>query len=158
MEPIFIVILTLVGYSTVSTIVYIISGENYDVLAVFGLGIFGVIIIFLDKCVVNPMYRFIRNYNKRTVFEDENGNKFYCHTKYANDLDWYYKIIKRREKKEVWKHIAPATKECIDKIQKNCDRCKHDNQCRNCGVRCKHDNFGIITEFDQFKKKCRRKL
>ena len=48
----------------------------------------------------------------------------------------------------------------ISVAQRNCDRCKHDGSCTFDmwrasldKIKCKHDNFGTVTEFDKFEKK-----
>ena len=100
-------------------------------------------------------------YDKRSIFEDENGNKFYCKLKYTNDFAWHYdKMIKRYASKDEWKGITPATKEQILSAQKNCNKCKYTDNCSFDiwrasldKIKCKHDIFGVITEFDNFVKR-----
>ena len=69
-------------------------------------------------------------------------------------------MIKRYATKDEWKDLKPFTKEQIEVVQRNCDRCKHDGSCAFDmwrvsldKIRCKHDNFGTVTEFDKFERK-----
>ena len=48
----------------------------------------------------------------------------------------------------------------VELAQRNCDRCKHDGSCTFDmwkasldKIKCKHDNFGTVTEFDKFERK-----
>ena len=68
-------------------------------------------------------------YKYSSIFEDKNGNRFYCKVKYANDFDWHYDMIKRYATKEEWQDFTPFTKEQIKLAQRNCDRCKYDGSC-----------------------------
>ena len=85
---------------------------------------------------------------------DENGERFYCKTKYTNDFIYYYKMVDRYATKDEWQDLKPFTKEQIKSVQRNCRRCKHHNSCDyNIWVKCKHDEFGVVTEFDKFERR-----
>ena len=47
MSTLYITLLTLIVYSTIATVIYILSGENEDILLLFGLGIIGLLLIGL---------------------------------------------------------------------------------------------------------------
>lgn len=153
-----IIVLTLVMYSIVANAAYFISKENEDVLMVFGMGIFGVLLWVIVQIIIK-IQKIIKNYNKRSIFKDDNGNKFYCKVKYYDDFCWHYDSVKRYANKEEWENLQPFTKCQIDLAQINCDRCKYDKDCASDGyyyddtIRCKHDNYGTVTEFDKFEKK-----
>ena len=159
-EIVLIVILTLLIHSFIGTIIYIATNENDNFAACYAIGIIGWIVSGFCHLV-----RFVKkwwfNHNKRSIFEDENGNRFYCKVKYSNDFNWHYdKMVKRYATKDEWQNLTPFAKEQIKLAQRNCDNCKHDGSCTFDmwgasldKVRCKHDNFGTITEFDKFEKK-----
>ena len=74
--------------------------------------------------------------------------------------NWNYDMVKRYATKDKWQDLAPFTKEQIELAQRNCDRCKHDGSCTFDmwrasldKIKCKHDNFGTVTEFDKFERK-----
>ena len=74
--------------------------------------------------------------------------------KYANDFDWHYDIVKRYATKDEWKDLTPFTKEQIEFAQRNCDRCKYNDDCKSLDtIKCEHDDFGTVTEFDKFEIK-----
>ena len=110
--------------------------------------------------IVRLIKRWWFNHDKRSIFEDENGNRFYCEVKYANDFNWHYDMVKRYATKDEWQDLTSFTKEQIEFAQRNCHRCKHDGSCTFDmwrasldKIKCKHDNFGTVTEFDKFEKK-----
>ena len=162
MNIFYIVLVTLVVYSIISTFTYIISKENDDVIIAFGLGIFGLtlcgILMILRKVSNNFKYHI----GKRSIFEEEStGNKYKCKVKDASDVEWVYgyKIIKRYAVKSEWTNIPDFNKEFIENSKINCDHCKYNNagECM-CDypydkVRCKHDEFGAVLEFDKFESK-----
>ena len=44
-----IILLTLISYSLISVVIYLISGENEEIAAMFGLGIIGVVLLAISK-------------------------------------------------------------------------------------------------------------
>ena len=90
MNTLTIIILTLMVYSLIAVIIYFITGEKDDVLEIFGMGIVGWILLFIFDFILKPIHKFFKYYNKRSIFEDENGNRFYCKVKYADDFCWHY--------------------------------------------------------------------
>ena len=153
-------IITLLVYWLIGTIVYIATDENDKFAAYYAIGIIGLIVSGFCY-IVRLIKRWWFNHDKRSIFEDENGNRFYCGVKYAEDFCWHYKkMVKRYATKDEWKDLTPFTKEQIELAQRNCDRCKHDGSCTFDmwrasldKIKCKHDNFGTVTEFDKFEKK-----
>lgn len=63
--------ITLSIYSLISTIVYIVSGENENVIVAFGLGIFGLILIGVTKAInkIKDLYKY--HIGKRSIFEEK---------------------------------------------------------------------------------------
>lgn len=153
-------IITLLVYWLIGIIVYIATDENDKFAAYYAIGIIGLIVSGFCY-IVRLIKRWWFNHDKRSIFEDENGNRFYCEVKYANDFNWHYnKMIKRYATKDEWQDLTPFTKEQIEFAQRNCDRCKHDGSCTFDmwrasldKIKCKHDNFGTVTEFDKFERK-----
>ena len=82
------VIITLLVHSLIGTIIYIATNESDDFAAYYAIGIIGWIVsgFFYSLRLIKRWYF---NHNKRSIFEDENGNKFYCEVKYANDFNWH---------------------------------------------------------------------
>ena len=158
-EIVLTIVLTLLVHSLIGTIIYIVTNENDDFAVYYATGIIGWIVsglFYLIRCI--NRWRFY--HDKRSIFEDESGNKFYCEVKYADDFNWHYDMIKRYAAKDEWQDLTPFTKEQIEVAQRNCDRCKHDGSCAFDmwrvsldKIRCKHDNFGTVTEFDKFERK-----
>ena len=152
-------IITLLVYWLIGTIVYIATDDNYKFAAYYTIGIIGLIVSGFCY-IVRLIKRWWFNHDKRSIFEDENGNRFYCEVKYANDFNWHYDMVKRYATKDEWQNLTPFTKEQIKLAQRNCDRCKHDGSCTFDmwrasldKIKCKHDNFGTVTEFDKFERK-----
>lgn len=162
MDTFYIVLITLIAYSIISTLVYIISKDNEDVAIAFGLGIFGLTLcgILMISRKINNEFKY--HIGKRSIFEEEGtGNKYKCKVRDANDVDWMlgYKMIKRYAVKSEWFNIPDFSKEFIEKSKVNCDHCRYNNdgECM-CdypydGVRCKHDEWGAVLEFDKFESK-----
>ena len=89
---------------------------------------------------------------------DKNGNKVICHTKDANDINWKenYKFVKRYAIKSEWNELPMISEDILEKCKINCSHCKFDSECY-CSypytkIKCKHDEFGTVIEFDKFKK------
>lgn len=158
MMNIYIALITLVVYSAISTIVYIISGENEDVIAAFGLGIFGLALWVVLTIIRKIMIKFKYHIGKRSIIEEEcSGKRYKCKVKDATDVVMWangYRMIKRYATKSEWINIPDLSKELINSYKKNCDHCKHNKECAHRDtVKCKHDGFGMILEFDKFEKK-----
>lgn len=150
------VILTLLIHSLIGTVIYIITNENETFAGYYGLGIVGCVLAFICL-IVSRINKWWKYRDKRSIFADENGNKFYCKIKYANDFNWHYDIVKRYATKDEWKDLQPFTEEQIKVAQRNCDNCKYNGSCTFDmyrasldRIRCKHDIFGQVTEFDKF--------
>lgn len=163
MSVFYIVLLTLIVYSLVCTVLYIITKENEDVAIAFGLGIVGLTLSVILKIVHKIINKFKYHINKRSIFEQTStGNKYKCRVKDAEDIRCWiegYKMLKRYATKSEWIGIPDFSKEFILNSKKNCDNCKHDNpsECM-CDypydrVRCKHDERGAVLEFDKFESK-----
>ena len=158
-EILLTVIITLLVHSLIGTVIYIATGESEKFIVYYGLGIVGYTVSAFCY-LVRRINKWWINHDKRSIFEDENGNRFYCEVKYAKDFRWHYgKMVKRYATKDEWKDLTPFTKEQIELAQRNCDRCKHNWTCTfdayigSDKVRCKHDVNGVVTEFDKFEKK-----
>ena len=145
----------------VLTVIYIATDENEEFAVHYGIGIIGCIVSWFC-CLVRLIKRWKFNRDKRSIFEDENGNRHYCEVKYADDFCWHdnYDMVKRYAIKDEWKDLTPFTKEQIEAAQRNCDRCKHDDTCTFDQwrpsldkIKCKHDECGVVTEFDKFEEK-----
>ena len=161
MNTFYIILLTLIVYSSISTITYIITKENEDVLCAFGLGIVGLSLSGILRVVAKIVRMFRYHIGKRSICEEKaTGNRYKCKTKDSEDIRGWtegYKLIKRYAKKNEWKDIPDFSKEFIEHSKINCDNCMYDYECC-CDwpydeVRCKHDQWGRVIEFDEFKKK-----
>ena len=160
MSTLWIILLTLVLYSFIATVGFIVSGENEDVAIAFGLGIFGLTLLGLCG-VLRKIIGKLRNINKRSIFENrDTGEKFKCKLKYTHDIEWLkgYKLVRRYADKSEWECIPDFSEEFIINSKRNCDNCKHDKEC-TCDyypyttIKCKHDEYGRVLEFDEFEEK-----
>ena len=153
-----VVILTLLAYSLIATIIYIITGEREAVAVAFGLGPIGLTVWCISQCYYKLKNKFKYRINKRSIFkEKETGKKYQCKVKDSHDVEWMrgYEIVKRYATKEEWKDIPCFSAEFIKSSKRNCGNCKYDKECiydypRNM-IRCKN-NYGTIIEFDKFEK------
>ena len=158
MNTLSIIILTLIVYSLLAIVIYFLLGENEDTLEFFGLGIVGWILLFVFNFIVMPIGDFIRYYNKRSIFKEEStGNKYICNLKDTEDIYYWtegYKLLKRYAPKSEWEGMPYFDKEFVKNSKINCNHCKHDKVCDHGGayVKCKHDEWGTIVEFDKFEK------
>jgi len=154
MEVLIIAISTLVGYSLMSTILYILTKENDDVAIVFGLGVVGELLIFICW-VIQKTLNWNKYHNKRSIVEIEStGERKWCNLKDTEDISgWFkgYKLVKRYATKEEWKLLQPFDKEFILASKRNCDNCIHnDKECRSDGTGlCDKD----LDYFDKFESK-----
>lgn len=152
--------ITLAAYSLISTITYLIT-DNEDIVIAFGLGIVGLSISVISRIIDIIRKLFKYHIGKRSIFEEESScSKYKCKTSNTNDVQWItgYKLIKRYAVKSEWINIPDFSKEFIENSKRNCDRCKYDNEyCNreytNENIKCKHDDYGKVLEFDKFEKK-----
>lgn len=159
MNIFYIVLITLVAYSLISTIVYLIT-DSEDVIIAFGLGIVGLTLSVIMKVVYKIKNLFKYHIGKRSIFEEEcSGNKYKCKTSDTNDIQWVsgYKLVKRYASKSECINIPDFSKSFVENSKRNCDRCKYDKECE-CEypykkVKCKHDGYGTVLEFDKFEKR-----
>ena len=160
MNVFYIVLITLIIYSSIATIVYLITNQNEDVIMMFGLGIVGLILVGVSRSFFKIKKLFKYHIGKRSIFEEmSTGNKYKCKVKDTKDIEWVagYKIIKRYANKFEWIDIQDFSKEFISNSKKNCNHCKYDKECV-CEfpynkIKCKHDQFGTVVEFDKFESK-----
>lgn len=122
-----IIFLTLMIHSFIGTIIFILTNENKNFAVYYGLGIVGILISGFFY-IARFIKKWCKNYNKRSIFEDENGNKFYCKVKYANDFCCYEKMVKLYATKDEWKDLTPFSKEQIELAKINCERYKGDSR------------------------------
>lgn len=161
MDIFYIVLITLIAYSIISTLVYIISKDNENVAIAFGLGIFGLTLCGVLKIVRKIRDKFKYHIGKRSIFKEEStGNKYKCKVKDAEDIRCWtegYKMIKRYAAKCEWVNIPDFSEEFIEKSKINCDNCKYDKECvcdyPRITVKCRHDGYGTVLEFDKFESK-----
>lgn len=159
MNTFYIILLTLVAYSLIATVTFIATNENDDVAIYFGLGIVGLALLGICS-VLRKIINKLRNINKRSIFENRNtGEKFKCKLKYTHDIEWMrdYKMVRRYANKDEWQGLPDFSKEFIANSKRNCDNCKHDKECTcnlpDIKVKCKHDGYGEVLEFDKFEQK-----
>ena len=157
MNTLCIVLITLVVYSLLSTIIYIILNENEDILMAFGLGVFGLLLLAIVNTIRKIKKVFKYYINKRSIFiEISTGNKYKCRVKDTKDLEWLskYKLIKRYANKSEWKTIPDFNIEIINDSKKNCDNCVYNEECSRSSVYVKCTNeYGTVIEFNKFKAK-----
>ena len=160
MSTLYITLLTLIVYSTIATVIYILSGENEDILLLFGLGIIGLLLIGLYHIISKIQRLFKYHIRKRSIFEDlESKQRYKCRISQTDDIYWFprYKLIKRYARKKEWKDIPDFPDDVIEESKKQCDRCKYNKECylsvSDDRIKCKHDEYGMILKFDKFEKK-----
>lgn len=161
MSTFYIVLMTIVAYSFIATIAYIISKDNEDVAIMFGLGIFGLTLWGILKILYKIKNKFKYHIGKRSIFEEKStGNKYKCRVKDADDIHCWtedYQLIKRYATKHEWINIPDFSAEFINNSKKNCNNCKYDKECvcdyPHIAVKCKHDGYGTVLEFDKFESK-----
>lgn len=154
-----IILFTLIIYSIIATLSFIISKENEDILILFGLGIVGITLVSIIDAISLIANYFKYHAGKRSIFECiETGEKYKCKVKEAKDISWLseYKLIKRYATKADWKSLPNFGEDIIEKSKKNCCNCKYDKECV-CDfpynrIKCKHDEYGTVIEFDKFEK------
>lgn len=161
MKILYVILATLFVKSVITLVIYWLSGENNDVIEVSGIGIIGWFLIGIFA-VVKPISDYFRlRHNKRSIFlEESTGNKYICKTNNCENIRLWvkgYKLLVRYAPKEEWKGIPEFSKEFIEHSKRNCDYCKHDKECvceyPYTKIKCKHDEFGTVVEFDKFERK-----
>lgn len=150
--------IALLVYSLISTIAYLIT-DNEDVVIAFGLGIVGISLLVISRIIYKIRNLFKYHIGKRSIFEEESsGNKYKCRTSNTSDVQWTtgYKLIKRYASKSEYAGICDFSKSFIENSKRNCDRCKYNKECDDeymKSIKCKHDEYGKVLEFDKFEKK-----
>ena len=153
METVLIIIITLSIYSTISTVAFILSKENDKIITIFGLGIFGCLLMGLCW-VIRKIINWNKYHDKRSIIEiTQTKEQKWCNLKDTNDIyAWHegYKLMKRYADKNEWNKLKPFDKEFISQCKINCDNCIHDGkECDPNGkTLCKDMN-----KFDMFMKK-----
>lgn len=104
-----IIFLTLLIYSGIATVLFLLFDEKEDILFWFGAGIVGVSLVAILSIIRKSIKFFKYEFGKRTIFvESETGNEYKCKTKerekYIFDIDGYKMVTKFAKKKE-WKDI-----------------------------------------------------
>lgn len=163
MNTLCIVVLTLVIYSAIATLICVVAKDDETVAIVFGLGIVGLALWGVRNIIYIIRKQFKYHIGKRSIFEEEStGNKYKCKVKDSEDIRCWvegYTLIKRYAVKSEWAYIPDFSKEFIDKSKRNCDHCKYNtpDECMtdypHDKVRCKHDKYGRVLEFDKFESK-----
>ena len=159
MSTLHIILITLIIYSAITTAIYMLSGEREDILWYSGLGIVGLLLLCFFR-VKYEIERFFKYRGKRSIFEDvESKQRYKCRISQSHDIKWLaqYRLIDQIADKEEWKDIPDFPNDVIKESRRNCNRCKYDERCNyDCQysrIKCKHDEFGAILEFDKFEKK-----
>lgn len=151
-------LITLAIYSLISTIIYLIT-NNEDIVITFGLGIVGLSLLGIMRIINKIIKLFKYHIGKRSIFEEKSsGNKYKCRTCNTGDIQWItdYKLIKRYAFKSEWVDIPDFSKAFIKNSRSNCDHCKYNKKCYSEyleNIKCKHDEYGKVLEFDKFEKK-----
>ena len=163
MSVLYIIIITLVIYSAIATLVYIISKENETVAIAFGLGVVGLTLAGVLNIIRAIKRQFKYNIGLRSIFEEEStGNRYKCKVKDSEDIRCWvegYNLLMRYAPRSECIGIPDFSKEFIINSKRNCDHCKHNkpDECMSDyphdKVRCKHDEYGRVLEFDKFESK-----
>jgi hypothetical protein len=128
-EILIIVTFAMLIHSVIGTVIFIATNENEDFAVYYAIGFVGWIVCLIGY-VYRLLKRMLRHYTKRSIFEDEEGSKFYCPIKYCDDFYWHYKMVRRYAAKEEWKNLRSCSEEEIKQAIMNCDRCKYDKECK----------------------------
>lgn len=161
MNTFYIVLTTLIIYSLVGTVLFIITKENEDVAIYFGLGIVGLTLCGILMVIRKVRDKFKYHIGKRSIFEEiSTGKKYKCKVKDAEDIHCWvqgYKMLKLYATKSEWIDIPDFNEEFIFNSKKNCNNCKYYEECMRDSprftVKCKHDSCGTVLEFDKFESK-----
>lgn len=149
-----IILLTLILYSTISTLVFILSKENEKLITFFGLGVVGTILYFICRTICKIRNYFKYHYKKRFIFQDKTGNKYICSVDEASDIMYLqlYKIIKRYAHQSEWKGLPKIPKDAILQSKRTCKYCKYDDKCGEYDyILYNRSENGI--EYNKFEKK-----
>lgn len=158
MNTLIVILATIFIYSVISTIVIEICRENDNVIAAFGFGVFGLLCIGACK-IINKVNKYFKYHcNRRSIFENKADGKMYvCYVKDCNNVSWNpkYRLVKRYAKKAECVDLPELSSKELEACRRNCDNCKYDRKCSqgSYAIKCKHDEFGAVTEFDRFEKK-----
>lgn len=159
MNTFLIIVLTLTIYSMIATIAIELTHENDEVIAAFGFGIFGCILILIRGWIRRVKQFFQYHHHKRSIFEERStGKRYVCKTKDTEDVRWNegYQLIRRYVPKSEWIGIPEFDQAFIARCKRNCNHCKHDKSCQYNypkNIKCKHDEFGKVLEFDRFEER-----
>lgn len=151
-----IIIATLLVYSLIGTVVVGLSKEYDSVMFFFSTGIWGILLYVITR-LSEQIVEFVRHKNHRSLWEEKGTKRVYkSKIKDTRDLEWLsgYKLVKRYATREEWEGVADIPAEVLKESRRNCDRCKYDKECCNKEyIRCKHDEYGCVLEFDKFAEK-----
>lgn len=157
MNTLYVVLVTLIVYSAISTLAYIVSKQNDEVLTVFGIGVVGLLLVLVVAVGEKVINIFKYRIGKRSIFEEKNtGNKYRCKTKDTNDIietTSEYKLVKRYAEKDMWIGIPDFSKEVIKNSRINCGHCLYRNDCANLLPKCTCDKYGGILQYDKFEER-----
>lgn len=156
-------IIVLTVHSLIGTVLVIATKENEEVAINYTVGFIGWT-ISLFSSIIGRIRLWNKHRDKRSIFINvETRKQYWCKLKDADDIDdWVkgYVFVKRYAPKDEWSILEPFDEEFIENSKRNCNHCKYDKDCtfdmyRESldRIRCKHDVFGAVTEFDKFEKK-----
>lgn len=148
MEVIKIIIITLLIYSSVSTMIYFFTNQNDDILCCFGLGIVGNALVLISY-LISKVLHFLKYHNLRSIIRiEDTGELKYCKLSDTDDIYFYhrrYKLEKRYAKKEEWKNLSPFNSTFILSCKRNCNYCEHNR------IECDSDRY-LCQDFDNYEK------
>lgn len=157
MNTLYVALITLVVYSAVSTLAYIVSEQNDEVLTIFGIGVVGLLLVLVVAVGEKVISIFKYRIGKRSIFEEKStGNKYKCKTRNTDDIIEItsgYKLVKRYAKKDMWIDIPDFSKELIKDSRINCGNCLYRNDCANLLLKCTCDKYGNILQYDKFEER-----
>lgn len=157
MDTLYVVLITLVVYSAVSTLAYIVSEQNDEVFTIFGVGVVGLLLVLVVAIGEKVISIFNYHIGKRSIFEEKStGNKYKCKTRNADDIietTSEYKLVKRYAKKDAWIDVPDFSKEVIKNSKINCSHCLYRNDCAKLLPKCTCDKYGDILQYDKFEER-----
>ena len=156
-----VVIITLVIYSCIGLLIYIVTDGFSYALDLWGLGIFG--LFFLCVCEFLCLIDFVKTYlvSKRrcSIFEEESSHeKFKCAVDDTGDVSRLpgYKLVADSILRKFCTEIPDIPIEVLHEARStSCSYCKHGSVCcQNFRERwCSHDELGLILKYDKFERK-----